>query len=41
METAEAAPTGDELILQQVLGSEKINAFFRIDIIQFLDAPKA
>ena len=37
----EAAPTGDELILQQVLGSETINAFFRIDIIQFLDAPKA
>jgi hypothetical protein len=36
---AEAAPAGGEgLILKQVLGSEKINAFFRIDIIQFLDA---
>lgn len=32
-----AAPAGgDGLILQQVLGSEKINAFLRIDIVQFL-----
>lgn len=35
---ADAAPAGgDGVILQQVLGSEKINAFLRIDIIQFLD----
>jgi hypothetical protein len=34
---ADAAPAGGEgVILQQVLGSEKINAFFRIDIVQFL-----
>ncbi|QJE97147.1 Amuc_1100 family pilus-like protein [Luteolibacter luteus] len=31
-----AAAGGDGVILQQVLGSEKINAFFRIDIVQFL-----
>jgi hypothetical protein len=38
----EAAPKSDEgLILQQVLGSEKINVFLRIDILQFLGAPKA
>ena len=35
-----AAPSGDGVILQQVLGSEKINVFLRIDIIQFLEAPK-
>jgi hypothetical protein len=34
---AEAAPAGG-VILQEVLGSEKINVFLRIDIIQFLDA---
>ncbi len=38
---AAAAPAGDEVILMQVLGSEKINAFVRIDIIQFLDTAKA
>jgi hypothetical protein len=39
---AEAAPAGDTgAILQQVLGSEKINVFLRIDIVQFLEAPKA
>jgi hypothetical protein len=39
---AEAAPAADEgVILQQVLGSEKINVFLRIDILQFLEAPKA
>jgi len=31
-----AAAGGDGVILQQVLGSEKINAFLRIDIVQFL-----
>ena len=38
-----AAPAAGEggVILQEVLGSEKINVFLRIDIIQFLDAPKA
>lgn len=36
------APAGDDgVILQQVLGSEKINVFLRIDILQFLEAPKA
>lgn len=35
------AAGGEGVILQQVLGSEKINAFIRLDIIQFLDAPKA
>lgn len=34
--TPAAAAGGDGVILQQVLGSEKINAFFRIDIVQFL-----
>lgn len=35
-----AAPEagGSGVILQEVLGSEKINVFLRIDIIQFLDA---
>jgi hypothetical protein len=38
----EAAPAGDTgAILQQVLGSEKINVFLRIDIVQFLQSPKA
>ena len=32
---------GDGVILQQTLGSEKVNVFLRIDIIQFLEAPKA
>ena len=42
-DAAPAAPAegSDELILKQVLGSEKINAFLRIDIIQFFDATKA
>ena len=37
---AAAAPAagGDGVILQQVLGSEKIHVFLRIDIIQFLGA---
>jgi len=36
---AAAAPaTGDGVILQQVLGSEKVHVFLRIDIIQFLEA---
>jgi len=38
---APAAPSGDGVILQQVLGSEKIHVFLRIDILQFLEAPKA
>ncbi|WP_193210456.1 Amuc_1100 family pilus-like protein [Luteolibacter marinus] len=39
---AEEAPPADEgNILQQVLGSEKINVFLRIDILQFLEANKA
>lgn len=38
-EPASEADTG--VILQQVLGSEKINVFLRIDILQFLEAPKA
>jgi hypothetical protein len=33
-----AAPSGDGVILQQVLGSEKIHVFLRIDILQFLEA---
>jgi hypothetical protein len=34
-----AAPAGgDGVILQQVLGSEKIHVFLRIDILQFLEA---
>lgn len=38
----EAAPVTDTgVILQQVLGSEKVNAFLRIDILQFLEAPKS
>ncbi len=39
---APAAPAAadDGAILQQVLGSEKINVFLRIDIIQFLEAAK-
>ncbi|TAE77572.1 MAG: hypothetical protein EAZ84_04115 [Verrucomicrobia bacterium] len=38
----EKAPVKDEgVILQQVLGSEKIHVFLRIDILQFLDASKA
>jgi hypothetical protein len=36
-----AAASGDGVILQQVLGSEKIHVFLRIDILQFLEAPKA
>lgn len=39
--TPAPAATDDGAILQQVLGSEKINVFLRIDIIQFLEAPKA
>jgi len=40
-EAAPAAAPGDEgAVLQQVMGSEKINAFLRIDIIQFLEAPQ-
>ncbi|MCW1886143.1 Amuc_1100 family pilus-like protein [Luteolibacter flavescens] len=35
------AAGGDGVILQQVLGSEKLNVFLRIDIIQFLEAPAA
>ena len=35
------AAGGDGVILQQVLGSEKINVFLRLDVIQFLDAAKA
>jgi hypothetical protein len=36
---AESAPAaGDEKILQDVLGAEKINVFLRIDILQFLEA---
>ncbi len=39
---ADAAPAGGEgVILQQVLGSEKVHVFLRIDILQFLEAPKA
>lgn len=34
-EAAPAAGAGDELILKQVLGSERINVFLRIDIVQF------
>lgn len=38
----ESDPSSDDgEILQQVLGSEKINVFLRIDIIQFLEASKA
>lgn len=38
----EAPPAADTgVILQQVLGSEKLNVFLRIDILQFLEAPKA
>jgi hypothetical protein len=33
-----AAPSGDGVILQQVLGAEKIHVFLRIDILQFLEA---
>jgi hypothetical protein len=42
-EPAAPAPAegGSGVILQEVLGSEKINVFLRLDIIQFLDAPKA
>jgi hypothetical protein len=38
---AEPAPAeaGEEKILQDVLGAEKINVFLRIDILQFLEAP--
>jgi hypothetical protein len=36
-----AAAGGDGVILQQVLGSEKIHVFLRIDILQFLEATKA
>jgi hypothetical protein len=32
-----AAAAGSDLILKQVLGSEKINVFLRIDIIQFFE----
>lgn len=40
---AAAAPAagGDGVILQQVLGSEKLNVFLRVDVIQFLEATKA
>lgn len=39
---ADAAPAGgDGVILQQVLGSEQVHVFLRIDILQFLEAPKA
>ena len=43
-EPAAPAPAagGSGVILQEVLGSEKINVFLRLDIIQFLDqAPQA
>jgi hypothetical protein len=36
-----AAAGGEGVILQQVLGSEKVHVFLRIDIIQFLEDPKA
>ncbi|MCW1922946.1 Amuc_1100 family pilus-like protein [Luteolibacter arcticus] len=38
-DAAAPAAGGDGVILQQVLGSEKLNVFLRIDIIQFLEAP--
>jgi hypothetical protein len=41
---AQAAPTAGTVILKQVLGSEKVHAFIRIDIILFLkgqELPKA
>jgi hypothetical protein len=37
-EAAAPAAGGSGVILQEVLGAEKINVFLRIDIIQFLDA---
>jgi len=40
-ETAEDAPADSSRILQQVLGQEDVNAFFRIDIILFDGAPAA
>jgi hypothetical protein len=40
-EKAEDASADSSRILQQVLGQEDVNAFFRIDIILFDGAPAA
>jgi hypothetical protein len=41
-ETPAETPAGDDgVILQRVLGSEKLNVFVRLDVLQFLEAPKA